>query len=97
MLLGFQLDLWLILGFVAQSLFFMRFLVQWIVSEKKGESVIPTIFWHFSFSGGLLLFIYALHRKDPVFVVGQGLGLFIYLRNIYLIWKKNRVLKSQEG
>jgi lipid-A-disaccharide synthase-like uncharacterized protein len=88
-------DAWLILGFAAQIMFYMRFIVQWIESEKKGASVIPTSFWYFSFFGGLLLFFYAIHRKDPVFIMGQGAGLFIYARNIMFIWRKNNVLEKE--
>jgi lipid-A-disaccharide synthase-like uncharacterized protein len=80
-----QLDWWVALGFVAQALFSMRFLVQWIASERAGRSVVPTAFWIFSIGGGVLLFAYSLYRKDPVFIAGQGLGLFIYLRNLYFI------------
>jgi len=80
-----KLDWWVALGFVAQSLFFMRFLVQWIASERAGRSVIPIGFWLFSLGGGVLLLIYSLYRKDPVFIAGQALGLFIYLRNLYFI------------
>lgn len=77
--------LWLALGFLGQGLFSARFLVQWIASEKKGESIVPVAFWYFSLGGGLLLFIYAVWRFDPVFMVGQFTGLFIYSRNLYLI------------
>jgi lipid-A-disaccharide synthase-like uncharacterized protein len=77
--------LWLAIGFLGQILFSMRFLVQWIASEKRGESVIPVAFWYFSIGGGLLLFAYSLWRVDPVFIVGQSLGVFIYSRNLYLI------------
>lgn len=80
-----QLDLWVLLGFVAQGFFTMRFVVQWLASEKARKSVVPLSFWYFSVGGGLLLFIYALYRKDPVFIAGQGFGLFVYLRNLYLI------------
>lgn len=85
------MDFWLVLGFFAQGFFFMRFLFQWIVSERRKESYIPNIFWFFSLSGGLLLLAYAIHRKDPVFILGQSLGSFIYLRNIILIYKKKPV------
>lgn len=80
-----QFNAWVALGFVAQALFTMRFLVQWLASEKAGRSVVPVAFWFFSIGGGLLLFIYAIQRQDPVFIAGQGLGLFIYARNLILI------------
>jgi lipid-A-disaccharide synthase-like uncharacterized protein len=63
----------------------MRFLVQWIASERARASVIPVAFWFLSIGGGLLLFIYALYRRDPVFIVGQGFGLLVYVRNLYFI------------
>jgi lipid-A-disaccharide synthase-like uncharacterized protein len=66
----------------------MRFLVQWIASERAGRSVIPTAFWIFSIGGGVLLFAYSLYRRDPVFIAGQGLGLFIYLRNLYFVLRE---------
>jgi lipid-A-disaccharide synthase-like uncharacterized protein len=78
------------IGWVAQALFTARFLVQWIASEKAGKSVVPLGFWFFSVAGGALLLVYALYRKDPVFIVGQGAGLFIYLRNLHLIWREAR-------
>lgn len=84
------MDYWLILGFFAQAMFFMRFLFQWIASERRKESCIPNIFWFFSLSGGLLLLTYAIHRKDPVFILGQSVGSFIYLRNIILIYGKKQ-------
>lgn len=83
-------DWWVILGFVAQGLFTARFLVQWLASEKAGRSVVPMAFWWFSIGGGLLLFVYALYRKDPVFILGQGLGVFIYIRNMQLVFKERR-------
>ena len=78
----------LIIGFVGQGLFASRFIVQWIYSEKKGESSIPLIFWYLSIFGGIGLLIYAISRKDPVIIVGQTFGIFIYLRNLILIYKK---------
>ena len=89
-----QLDWWVVLGFVAQALFTMRFLVQWIASERAGRSVIPIAFWVFSIGGGVLLFVYALYRRDPVFIAGQGLGLFIYLRNLYFVLREKRQTPS---
>lgn len=85
-----QFDAWVILGFAAQGLFTMRFVVQWIASERARASVIPVSFWFFSVGGGFLLFVYALYRKDPVFIAGQGLGLFVYLRNLYFIMLHGR-------
>ena len=83
---------WYLLGFLGQGMFFMRFLLQWLVSEKKGKSVIPVQFWYFSICGSFLVLIYAIYRKDPVFILGQSLGMFIYSRNLYLIYKeKSRV------
>ena len=84
--------LWLGVGFLGQAFFSMRFLVQWIASERRRESVIPLSFWFFSIGGGLTLLIYAIYRLDPVFIVGQGAGLSIYLRNLYLIRRKGRLL-----
>ncbi|MFQ5521842.1 MAG: lipid-A-disaccharide synthase N-terminal domain-containing protein [Candidatus Methylomirabilia bacterium] len=80
----------LALGFVGQAFFSTRFLVQWIVSERKKESVVPIYFWYFSVAGGLALLTYAILRQDPVFIVGQGAGLFVYGRNLYLIWRRGR-------
>src|SRR5512144_268478 len=80
-----QFDMWVALGFVAQALFSMRFVVQWIASERAGRSVIPTAFWLFSIGGGLLLLGYALYRKDPVFIIGQAFGVFVYLRNLQFV------------
>lgn len=81
-------DWWVILGFVAQLMFTGRFLVQWIESERQGRSVIPIAFWFFSIAGGLLLLAYALYRRDPVFIAGQAFGVFVYVRNLYLIMKE---------
>jgi lipid-A-disaccharide synthase-like uncharacterized protein len=83
-----NLDWWVILGFLAQGLFTMRFLVQWIASERAGRSVIPLAFWWFSVAGGLLLLVYALYRKDPVFILGQAFGVFVYLRNLYFVLRE---------
>ena len=89
-----QFDWAVLLGFVAQALFSMRFIVQWIASERAGKSVMPTAFWIFSIGGGVLLLVYALYRKDPVFIAGQGLGLFIYLRNLYFVLRESRQTPS---
>lgn len=83
----------LILGLLGQVLFSGRFLIQWIASEKTGRSVVPIAFWYLSVGGGGLLLIYAIMRKDPVFILGQGGGLLIYVRNLYLIYKERRMRK----
>jgi lipid-A-disaccharide synthase-like uncharacterized protein len=80
-----KFDAWVLLGFVAQFFFTMRFVVQWIASERARKSVMPVAFWFFSVGGGALLLIYALYRRDPVFIAGQALGLVVYLRNVYFI------------
>ena len=85
-----NLDWWVVLGFAAQGLFTMRFVVQWLASERAGRSVIPLAFWWFSIGGGLLLLVYALYRKDPVFIAGQGFGVFVYLRNLYFVLRERK-------
>ena len=87
----FHLDFWLILGFIGQAMFTMRFIVQWIASEKKKESVIPISFWYLSLAGGLIVLFYAIHRMDPVFILAYLPGNFIYLRNLYFVYKKKKV------
>lgn len=82
---------WLLVGFFGQGLFSLRFLLQWIASERARRSTVPQVFWWFSLAGGLVLFVYALHRQDPVFAVGQGSGLAIYSRNLFLIYRQRRV------
>ena len=77
--------LWLTVGFTAQLMFSMRFIVQWIASERARASIVPEAFWYFSLFGGLLLFFYAVYRLDPVFMLGQSAGFAIYARNIYFI------------
>jgi len=81
---------WLILGFVGQAFFFSRFLVQWIASERAGRSVIPIAFWYLSLFGGATLLVYAIYRRDPVFILGQSTGAFIYLRNVALRRREQR-------
>ena len=81
---------WLVIGFTAQFMFSMRFLVQWIYSERAGQSIVPELFWYFSVAGGILLLSYAIYRVDPVFILGQATGLLIYSRNIYFIWRGKR-------
>ena len=82
--------IFLVIGFIGQGLFASRFVFQWIYSEKKGESHIPLIFWYLSIFGGLGLLTYAIFRKDPVIIVGQVFGIFIYVRNLILIYNKDK-------
>lgn len=86
----FTLTLWTAIGFLGQVFFSMRFIVQWVTSERVRQSVIPVAFWYFSVFGGATLLAYAIHRQDPVFIVGQGVGLLIYGRNLYFIFRQRR-------
>ena len=92
-----RLDWWLALGFFAQALFTARFLVQWIASERAGRSVIPIAFWFFSIGGGALLLVYALYRRDPVFIAGQAFGVFVYARNLHFELRDRRRGASAAG
>lgn len=86
--------IWIAVGFGGQAMFTMRFLLQWIVSERAKRSIVPELFWYFSLMGGLVLFAYALHKQDPVIAVGQATGIVIYLRNIWLIWREKRLNRA---
>jgi lipid-A-disaccharide synthase-like uncharacterized protein len=81
---------WLAIGFLGQAVFTGRFLVQWIASERAGRSVVPVLFWFLSIAGSLLLLVYAVHRRDPVFMLGQSAGLLVYFRNLHLIRREDR-------
>lgn len=87
---------WMIIGFVGQALFGARFIIQWIISEKKGESTIPLAFWYCSIGGSIVLLTYAIHKQDIVFIVGQSLGSIVYIRNLILIDRKRKVLAGTE-
>jgi lipid-A-disaccharide synthase-like uncharacterized protein len=76
---------WLLLGFAGQGLFMMRFVLQWLYSERARKSMIPVSFWYFSIAGALVLLVYSAYRRDPVFIAGQVIGVAIYLRNLALI------------
>lgn len=78
-------QLWLLVGFSGQALFSARFFIQWLASEKMRKSVIPMAFWYFSIGGGITLLAYAIHVRDPVFILGQSFGVFVYVRNLFLI------------
>ena len=91
--LSFTEILFLCIGFVGQGIFASRFVVQWIYSEKKGESTIPILFWYLSILGGVSLLVYAIFRKDPVIISGQLFGILIYTRNLILIKRKKNIKK----
>jgi len=89
--------LWLIIGYTGQALFTARFLVQWVASERKRDAVVPVAFWWLSLVGGLTLLCYAVHREDPVIITGQGMGIFIYIRNLMLVSKGKRRAARRRG
>ena len=88
-------DLLFFFCLLGQICFSARFIIQWIFSEKKKKSVIPVAFWYFSLIGGVILLIYAILKKEPVFILGQAPGIFIYSRNIYMIRKRDKKLKER--
>ncbi|HWU26712.1 MAG TPA: lipid-A-disaccharide synthase N-terminal domain-containing protein [Rhizomicrobium sp.] len=85
---------WLIVGFAGQALFASRFILQWFRSEMEGRSVIPLSFWYCSVGGGIVLLAYAVYKHDPVFILGQASGLFVYARNLYLIFRERKLLRA---
>ena len=86
-------DFWIVIGFIGQFMFTMRFVVQWMASEKARKCIVPVSFWFFSLAGGAILFAYAIHKQDPVFITGQGMGLLIYIRNLYFVLNEHRKVK----
>ena len=82
--------LWLAIGFLGQGMFFGRWVIQWIASERKAESQVPVSFWYMSLIGGLITLAYAIYRKDPVFIAGQSIGSIVYIRNLMLISRANQ-------
>jgi lipid-A-disaccharide synthase-like uncharacterized protein len=88
---------WLAVGFLGQALFSLRFIVQWIASERQRRSVIPAVFWQFSLAGGITLLAYAIHREDPVFIVGQAAGLVVYLRNLHFVRREARDTPAKDS
>ncbi len=86
--------LWIGIGLLGQAMFSARFLIQWLASERVKQSIVPDLFWYFSLSGGLILLTYAIHKKDPVFILGQGTGILIYARNLYFIYRQRLECKS---
>jgi lipid-A-disaccharide synthase-like uncharacterized protein len=85
-----RVSVWVLIGFLGQAVFTARFLVQWVASEKKRDSVMPVAFWWLSLAGGLILLSYVIHRRDPVLIVGQGMGLVVYIRNLMLVERSKR-------
>jgi lipid-A-disaccharide synthase-like uncharacterized protein len=88
--------IWLGIGFLGQGIFFMRWVVQWVASERSAESRMPIMFWYLSLAGGLITLAYAIYRKDPVFIAGQSIGALVYLRNLMLIHANSRPVKGDE-
>ncbi|MEX5217835.1 MAG: lipid-A-disaccharide synthase N-terminal domain-containing protein [Nitrospiraceae bacterium] len=82
--------IWLAIGFLGQGVFFMRWVIQWVASERSAQSRVPIAFWYMSLIGGLITLAYAIYRKDPVFIAGQSIGALVYLRNLMLIYKPSR-------
>ena len=87
---------WLVIGFAGQALFSARFMVQWLYSERRKRSAIPIAFWYLSLAGGVVLFAYAVHRNDPVFILGQSMGVLVYSRNLYFVYKERRSVAQAE-
>ena len=86
--------IWLIIGFFGKGLFFFRWVVQWLASERKAESQVPLSFWFLSLIGGLITFAYAVYRADPVFIAGQSIGTIVYVRNLMLIYRARNTQPS---
>ena len=84
------MNFWIVFGLIGQLLFGARFLIQWICSEQKKESYIPLIFWYCSIAGGIILLAYSIYRQDIVFIIGQSMGLVVYVRNLVLIYRKGK-------
>jgi lipid-A-disaccharide synthase-like uncharacterized protein len=90
------MSLWVKIGFLGQAVFTARFLVQWVASERRRDSIVPVAFWWLSLTGGLILLSYAIHRQDPVIIVGQAMGLVVYVRNLMLVERaRRRALKRE--
>jgi len=89
--------LWIAIGLAGQALFSARFIIQWLASERARRSVVPKTFWYFSLAGSAVLLAYAIHRVDPVFILGQTAGFAIYLRNLWLIEVEHRRSLSEDG
>ncbi len=88
--------IWLGIGFFGQGMFFMRWLVQWLASERHNESRMPIAFWYMSLGGGMITLAYAIYRNDPVFIAGQSVGAFVYLRNLILVHRSARAQRNPQ-
>lgn len=88
--------IWIAIGFLGQGVFFMRWVVQWLASERSARSHVPVSFWYLSLVGGLITLGYAVYRKDPVFIAGQSIGAFVYLRNLMLLSRTSRNAASPD-
>lgn len=88
-------QVWVAIGLLGQSCFFFRMLIQWWASERAGRSVLPTAFWYLSVAGALIVLAYAVYKRDPVFIIGQLAGLFVYSRNLFLIHRHKRATKVE--
>jgi len=93
----FELTAWTAFGFLGQFMFGSRFLVQWLASERRGRSYVPVVFWYLSLAGGVILTIYAIGRQDIVITLGQGLGCFIYVRNLALIYRRRNAVLARRA
>lgn len=93
---GSESLVWILIGFIGQALFSARFVVQWFASEQAKRSIIPVAFWYFSLGGGVVLLAYAIHKRDPVFIAGQGLGLLVYFRNLFLLRAGSKAVESRD-
>jgi len=86
------MKIWTIVGFIGQFMFFSRFLVQWVVSERQKKSVVPKAFWYLSLAGGLFILAYSIKINDPVFILGQSCGVIVYVRNLILINRNKQMV-----
>lgn len=93
-IIGSLRDPWVIFGFFAQFVFFLRFLIQWILSEREGRIVIPKLFWHLSITGAILVLVYAVHRRDPVFMASASLQLVLFSRSLFIDNKSNKAIQT---
>ena len=92
-----SLNIWAAIGFLGQAVFASRFIVQWLHSERVKRSEIPLLFWYLSVAGGVILLIYSIHIANLVFIIGQGSGLFVYARNLHLIYRERQKIAAEKA